>query len=64
MQDVISFAQDDKDGYPDIVGFGNNGTFVSLNKAGTGFNPATGWISDFGLTAGGWQVGMHPRLIG
>jgi len=45
----------------DIIGCGNAGCWVSLNKGST-FGPVNLAINDFG-TAQGWQVAKHPRFI-
>lgn len=52
-QDIYprTFADVNGDGLPDIVGFMNDGVYVSLNTGG-GFLPATRWISDFGTATG------------
>jgi len=52
-----------KDGYPDIVGFGTQGVLVALNDRGTGFKPAPLWLNDFGYEGGGWRVDLHPRTL-
>jgi FtsP/CotA-like multicopper oxidase with cupredoxin domain len=52
------------DGKDDVVGFGNNATFVSLST-GTGFGTPTAWISAYGVTAGGWtSQDLFPRMLG
>jgi hypothetical protein len=35
------------DGYPDIVGYGRLNVLVSLNNQGRGFQPPTGWTTQF-----------------
>jgi subtilisin family serine protease len=51
------------DGRVDIVGFGNDGVYVSLST-GIGFAPATRWLQDFGKTAGGWtSQDVYPRMV-
>ena len=50
------------DGYPDIVGFGNNNVIIALNKNGV-LQPLTNTVANFGPLAGIWHVGLHPRLI-
>ena len=50
------------DGLPDIVGFGNDGVFVSLNNR-NGFSSSTKWISAFGYNAGGWRTEKHLRMM-
>ena len=52
------------DGMADIVGLGNNATYVSLST-GHSFGPATPWISAFGAAAGGWiDQETSPRVVG
>ena len=52
------------DGRADIVGFGNAGAFVSLGQANGLFaNPVLA-VANYGYNAGGWRVGIHPRLLG
>ncbi len=43
------------DGYADIVGFGNEGIYVSLNNNGTGFADKELWSDEFGYDQG-WRV--------
>ncbi len=50
------------DGRQDIVGFGNDGVWVSLATA-TGLSPATFWLIGFAPNAGGWSVDKHPRFM-
>jgi hypothetical protein len=51
------------DGRADIVGFGEAGAWVSLsNGDGTFTAPQLG-VANFGYTAGGWRVDMHPRFV-
>ena len=50
------------DGLPDIVGFGKDGVYVSLNT-GTGFTAVTQWIAAYG-TFGGWtDNNTFPRML-
>lgn len=51
------------DGMADIVGFRNDGAWVSLGT-GAGFTQPGLWVADFGFDAGGWRVDKHPRLLG
>ncbi|HET9956967.1 MAG TPA: VCBS repeat-containing protein [Polyangiaceae bacterium] len=46
----------------DVVGFGPNGTYVSLST-GSFFTPAEIWIADFGFDVGGWRLDKHPRFL-
>ncbi len=52
------------DGRADIIGFGNNATFVSLGQAnGTFTNPVIA-TSDYSVTGGGWSsFGRFPRQV-
>ena len=50
------------DGKADIVGFGSPGVYVSISN-GTSFHAPELWVASFGLNAGGWTVGKHPRLM-
>ena len=53
------------DGKQDIVGFANEGVYVSLSTStvtAPGFTPATRWLEEFGVNQG-WQVGSHPRFL-
>lgn len=45
----------------DIVGFGRNGTWVSLST-GDSFAPARRWTNDFGNSMG-WQADRNPRTM-
>jgi hypothetical protein len=51
------------DGRADIVGFGDAGVWVSLSNGDGTFAPAQLGLNNFGYTAGGWRVDMHPRLV-
>ncbi len=52
------------DGRADIIGFGNAGVYVALNKGdGTFTFTPVPVINDFGADAGGWRVDRHPRLL-
>ena len=50
------------DGLADIVGFANDGVYVSLNN-GHGFSSPNRWIASFGYNAGGWEAEKHPRQL-
>ena len=51
------------DGRADIVGFGNDGVWVSLNNGNGTFQNPQLVVANFGYNAGGWRVDMHPRLL-
>ncbi len=51
------------DGRADIVGFGNAGVWVSLNNGNGTFQNPQLVVSNFGYSAGGWRVNMHPRFL-
>ncbi|XP_013381439.1 uncharacterized protein LOC106152422 [Lingula anatina] len=50
------------DGRADIVGFANDGVYVSLSQ-GNNFDSPKLWSNQFGYTAGGWRVENHPRFL-
>lgn len=50
------------DGRQDVVGFGQDGVWVSLATA-TGLSPAAFWLIAFAPNAGGWSVDKHPRFM-
>ncbi|KAH6916149.1 lectin PVL [Coprinopsis sp. MPI-PUGE-AT-0042] len=50
------------DGRADIIGFKNDGVFVSLNDGQGNFGPISFAVHDFG-TCQGWQVDRHPRFV-
>jgi len=45
----------------DVVGFGNNGVFVSTST-GSKFRPPKLWVEDYTITSG-WRVDRHPRHL-
>jgi hypothetical protein len=49
-------------GRADIIGFGNDGVWVSLNNGGGNFSPPSLVINNFGCNAG-WRVENHPRFL-
>jgi hypothetical protein len=51
------------DGRADIVGFGDAGTYVSLNGGSNTFAQPVLAIPNFGYVAGGWRVQLHPRFV-
>jgi hypothetical protein len=53
------------DGKQDIVGFANEGVYVSLSTStatAPAFSTATRWLENFGVNQG-WQVAKHPRFL-
>ena len=53
----------DGDGKPDIIGFGDAGVYVAMNKGDGSFNPVKMGVVAFGYNQG-WRVGKHLRLVG
>ncbi|KAF8814740.1 hypothetical protein BYT27DRAFT_7156472 [Phlegmacium glaucopus] len=52
------------DGKADIIGFGCEGVYVSLNNGDGKFGAVNRVIDDFGYNnADGWRVEKHPRFI-
>ncbi|KIM35067.1 hypothetical protein M413DRAFT_79764 [Hebeloma cylindrosporum] len=51
------------DGRLDIVGFGESHVFIGRNNGNGTFAPAQAVIDNFCVSAGGWQVGVHPRFV-
>lgn len=47
----------------DIIGFGDNGVYVSRNNGNLNFGPATLLLPDFGYINGGWRIGRHLRFL-
>jgi Phosphoesterase family/FG-GAP-like repeat len=53
------------DGRADIVGFGRDGVWTSLNSRGDGIMQIPRLVlRDFGENAGSWHVDRHPRVLG
>ena len=54
------------DGLADIVGFGSDGVYVSLNDGLAHFSPPRLVVPNFGSSekGGHWAVDKHPRLLG
>lgn len=50
-------------GRADIVGFGDDGVFVSLNNGDGTFSPATLVMNIFGYLNTGWRLEKHPRFL-
>jgi len=48
------------DGRADIIGFGHDGVYVSLNNGSGSFGPVNKVVDGFAQT---WQVDFHPRFI-
>src|SRR5262245_8311419 len=51
------------DSRPDIVGFGNDGVWVSRNNGNGTFQAPQLVVGNFGYNAGGWRVDKHPRFV-
>jgi REP element-mobilizing transposase RayT len=63
VQDYVrTLADVNGDGMADLVGFGQNGVWVSLST-GSSFPAPTRWIQDFDL-AHGWTVSGFVRTVG
>jgi phospholipase C len=52
----------DGDGKPDIIGFGNAGVYVAMNKGDGTFNPVKMGVVALGYDQG-WRVNQHLRLV-
>ena len=50
------------DGRPDIVGFGNDGVWVSFNNGDGTFQPPHEAIANYSVNHGTWRVDRHPRF--
>lgn len=59
---VRTTADVNGDGKADIVGFGENGVYVSLST-GSSFGTQSIWVANFGHIAGGWDVAYNPRFM-
>lgn len=55
------FADVNHDGKDDIVGFADDGVYVSLSN-GAGFEAPQRWIEDFGYNSG-WRQDIHERTL-
>ena len=47
----------------DIIGFGDDGVWVSLNSGNGTFQAPQLVFGDFGYNAGNWRVNKHPRFV-
>ncbi|HEY8379028.1 MAG TPA: VCBS repeat-containing protein [Nannocystis sp.] len=56
-----TLADVDGDGRHDVVGFGEEGVFVSISQ-GESFRSPRLWLAEFGH-ANGWLLDRHPRLV-
>lgn len=52
----------DNDGYPDIIGFGDDGVWTAINDRQGGFRDPQFTPGLFGYNQG-WRVDQHPRLV-
>ena len=50
------------DGRADIIGFADNGVYVS-RSTGVSFEYPQRWAAEFGYYAGDWRVERHPRVM-
>jgi hypothetical protein len=50
------------DGRADVVGFADDGVYVSTSS-GMGFNEPSRWVAAYGYTAGSWRIEYHPRFM-
>jgi hypothetical protein len=50
-------------GRADLVGFGNDGVWVSLGRGDGTFEEPQFVVAEFGYLAGGWRVDRHPRYL-
>jgi phospholipase C len=50
------------DGRPDVVGFGDDGVFVSLSNGDGTYQPMVGRVAAFGYNHG-WRIDRHPRFL-
>lgn len=55
-------ADVDGDGTADVVGFGDEGVYVSLSSRGHFSTPVL-WAASYGYAAGEWRVDRHPRMM-
>ena len=60
---VRTLGDIDGDGIQDLVGFGNDGAFVSHGRADSAFGPVSLKVAFFGSDAG-WTESRYPRLLG
>ena len=51
------------DGYADIIGFGENATYVSYNDGAGNFGPAIALTSEFSFSGGKWAVDKSVRWM-
>jgi hypothetical protein len=52
------------DGKSDIVGFGEDGVWISGSLGNGDFQSPMKVVDDFGFAAGGWRMDKHLRLMG
>jgi uncharacterized Zn-finger protein len=50
------------DGFPDIIGFADDGVHVALGNGDGTFRPLPSTLPQFGANAG-WNVDNHPRML-
>jgi len=56
-------ADTNGDGRADIVGFGDDGVWISGSVGNGAFMEPEPVVANFGYDAGGWRVDRHPRLL-
>ena len=50
-------------GEADVVGFGDNGVWISVNNGDNTFTDPKMVLADFSYNAGGWRVEKHVRFV-
>ena len=51
------------DGFLDVIGFGEHHIFISRNNGDGTFKPPVAVVDSFCISAGGWQIDLHPRIV-
>lgn len=51
------------DGFPDIIGFGDDGVWVAINDGRGGFEPNLKFTQGLFCYDQGWRVDQHPRIV-
>ncbi len=63
QQHVRTVADVNGDGRADLVAFGKGGTHVALAKSDGTFGASFVAVNNFADNAGGWKVGINPRVM-